>query len=65
MPILTILSLAPQVIKAGSDLWHFIQRIRETAKQTGEWGEAEEAAWQAKLDNAGNQPHWAGTLTGE
>ena len=58
MPIATILSLAPSVIKAGSDLWQFISKIRETAKQSGEWTDADEAAFQAKLDGASNQDHW-------
>lgn len=58
MPIMTILSLAPSVIKAGSDLWAFINRIRETAKQSGEWSDEAEAAFQSKLDATGDKPHW-------
>jgi uncharacterized protein (UPF0264 family) len=58
MPLAAILAMLPQAIQAGQSLFDFFQHVRKTAKQTGEWDDAHEAAFQEVLAAAGNSPQW-------
>ena len=58
MPLAAILALAPQFIQAGQSIYEFIAHIRETAKQSGEWDEAHEAAFEECLGAAASRPEW-------
>ncbi|NBV22263.1 MAG: hypothetical protein EBS05_10150 [Proteobacteria bacterium] len=58
MPLAAILALAPQFISAGKSLFDFVQHVRATAQQTGEWDDAHEAAFQQVLATAGQSPEW-------
>jgi hypothetical protein len=58
MPLAAILAMLPQAIQAGQSLFDFFQHVRNTAKQTGEWDDEHEAAFQAALDAASAAPEW-------
>lgn len=58
MGIAEIIALAPSIIKLGSSAYEWIANIRAAARQQDEWSDELEAAFQAKLDDAGKQAHW-------
>ena len=60
MPALVALILAnlPTIITAGEAGWKFIQSVRTAAKQSGEWTDEVEAAFQAKLAAESITPAW-------
>ena len=62
MPILAllpqILALAPTVVTGVAHFWNWITAIREAAKQSGEWTDELEAAFQAGLVDRQNSDAW-------
>jgi hypothetical protein len=55
---LALLTQLPALISAGKDLFTFIGKVRETARQSGEWTPELEAQFQTLLDQAKTADHW-------
>lgn len=56
--IALILANLPTLIEAGKAGFDFVQSVRATAQQSGEWTEAQEAEFQAKLAEQAFLPAW-------
>jgi hypothetical protein len=56
--IALILANLPAIIEAGKSGYDFIQSVRAAAQQAGEWTEAQEAEFQAKLAEQTIDPAW-------
>jgi hypothetical protein len=58
MPIAAILALLPSVISGVQSTIEYIKKVRETAKQTGEWPQEIEDQFQASIDAMSDDPAW-------
>ena len=53
-----ILENLPSILKVGKAGYDFIQSVRSAAQQSGEWTDAQEAEFQAKLADESIDPAW-------
>ena len=59
MPIVQlILANLPTIISAGKAGYDFVMSVRSSLKQSGEWTDAMETAFQAKLSALAIDPAW-------
>lgn len=62
MPLLlnlsTILATAKEVFGAGHALYIYVQKLRQAARQSDEWTDAHEAAFERELELAALDPAW-------
>ena len=56
--IALVLANLPTIIQAGQAGFKFIQSVRAAAQQAGEWTDAQEAEFQAKLAAQALDPAW-------
>ena len=54
----TFLNIAKEVFGVGADLYRYVSRLREVARQDAEWTPAQEAEFDRVLNDAGLQEHW-------
>lgn len=54
----TVLTAAKEVFGVGADLYRYVTKLREAARQDAEWTPEQEAAFDAALADAGLQDHW-------
>lgn len=59
-PIIALfLQYLPSLIKAGTDVYEYVEKMKETFKQQGVWTEEEEKAFTAELEALkSNPPAW-------
>lgn len=54
----TVLTAAKEVFGVGADLYRYVTKLREAARQDAEWTPAQEAEFDRVLNEAGLQAHW-------
>lgn len=57
MGIAEIIALAPTVVKYGSELYHFVNKIIDRAKQDEEWTTELQAQWNTKVVKEDKEDH--------
>ncbi len=58
MPILTVIATAKEVFGVGAELWRYVSKLREAARQSAEWTAEQDAEFDRALTEAGIQAHW-------
>ena len=53
-----ILSAAKEVFGVGKQLYDYVVKLRDVARQNAEWSEAQDAAFAEQVRAAGIEPHW-------
>lgn len=53
-----VIALLPSIISAVTSGVEAIRKIRQAAKQTGEWTDAQEAEFQDLISKLNTEPQW-------
>lgn len=54
----SILSAAKEVFGVGQQLYAYVSKLRDAARQNAEWTDAQEEAFRQQVRDAGLEPHW-------